>query len=238
MKPTARVDRRLEDLAEVYAIEPRGTAALRVLLDCLASDRAPTSVRDPALGVDAHVADSLAALGLPLFEGAPAIADLGAGAGVPGLVLAAARPRTHVALVESVGRKADFIEGTAERMRLANVEVVRARAEEWRAGLRACDVVTARALAALPVLVEYAAPLLRLGGSLAAWKGAVTAEEATHGHAAAAATGLERTSVHPVRPFGGAEKRTLHVYLKVMETPVRFPRRAGMAVKRPLSATS
>lgn len=238
MKRTARVDRRLEDLAEVYAIEPRGTAALRVLLNCLSSDHAPTSVRDPALGVDVHVADSLAALGLPLFEGAPAIADLGAGAGVPGLVLAAARPRSRVALVESVGRKANFIEETAERMRLANVEVVRARAEEWRAGLSACDVVTARALAPLPVLVEYAAPLLRLGGSLVAWKGAVTAEEATDGQAAAAAMGLERTSVRPVRPFGGSEKRTLHVYLKVMETPARFPRRAGMAVKRPLSATS
>lgn len=236
MKREARVERRLGELCAAYAIPPAGGDALRALLDCLAGEHAPTTVRDPARGVDVHVADSLAALALPVLDGSPTIADLGAGAGVPGLVLAAARPRARVVLVESVVRKGDFIEMAAERMGLMNVEVVRGRAEEWRAGTGACDVVTARALAALPVVVEYAAPLLRIGGALVAWKGAVSREEDLDADAAAAATGLERTEVRPVRPFRSSERRTLHLYSKVRSTPGRFPRRAGMAAKRPLSA--
>jgi 16S rRNA (guanine527-N7)-methyltransferase len=121
-------------------------------------------------------------------------------------------------------------------MGLEHVEVVWARAEEWREGIGACDVVCARALAALPVLCEYAAPLLRDGGVLVAWKGAIDATEAADGAAAAAHLGMAPEAVVPVVPFPGSERRTLHVVRKVAPTPPRFPRRAGMATKRPLSA--
>jgi 16S rRNA (guanine527-N7)-methyltransferase len=113
--------------------------------------------------------------------------------------------------------------------------VVHARAEEWAAGLGAHDVVTARALAALPVLCEYAAPLLADGGVLVAWKAAVEEGEASAGAAAAAVLGLEPGEVLAVQPFPAAERRTLHLFRKVAPTPERFPRRAGMAVKRPLA---
>ncbi len=231
-----RVARRLAELRAAYGLDDTALAALQGLLDALAGEHAPTTVRDPAQGVDVHVADSLVALELEAFAGARVIADLGAGAGVPGLVLAAARPAARVVLVESVARKGDFIEAAAERMGVANAEVVRVRAEEWLEGREACDVVTARALASLPVLVEYAAPLLRVGGTLVAWKGAVTADEATDGAAAAAMTGLREEEIRPVEPFRGSSHRTLYVYSKVTETPARFPRRAGIAAKRPLSA--
>jgi 16S rRNA (guanine527-N7)-methyltransferase len=114
---------------------------------------------------------------------------------------------------------------------LANVTVVHSRIEEWDGSV---EVVTARALAAMPVLVEYAAPLLVEGGRLIAWKGAVSPEEDAAGLAAAAVVGLRRVEVVPVVPYAGARDHTLHVFGKIAPTPDRFPRRAGMAVKRPL----
>jgi 16S rRNA (guanine527-N7)-methyltransferase len=117
---------------------------------------------------------------------------------------------------------------------LPNVVVVHARAEDWPAGVGAHDLVTARALAALPVVCEYAAPLLAEGGVLVAWKGAVEAAEADAGARAAETLGLELVGVRPVSPYPAAERRTLHVFRKVAPTPERFPRRPGMAVKRPL----
>ena len=151
-------------------------------------------------------------------------------------MLAAARPEARITLVESVSRKCEFLRTAARRMDLQNVEVAWTRAEEWQSGLGRCDVVCARALAALPVLAEYAAPLLVQDGVLIAWKGAVSPEEAADGIAAAAQLGLVVEPVRPVTPFRGSERRTLHVLRKVAPTPPEFPRRPGMATKRPLSA--
>jgi 16S rRNA (guanine527-N7)-methyltransferase len=117
---------------------------------------------------------------------------------------------------------------------LANVGVVHARAEEWPEGLGACDLVTARALAALPVLAEYAAPLLREGGSLVAWKGRRDPGDEADGAAAARELGLEVVEVRRVEPWPGARDRHLHLMSKVGQTPARYPRRPGMAAKRPL----
>ena len=139
-------------------------------------------------------------------------------------------------LVESGIRKCRYLARAVAAAGMGNVEIVHARAEEWTAGAGAHDLVTARALAALPVLCEYAAPLLALDGVLVAWKGAVEDEEAAAGLRAAQVVGLEPVGVRPVAPFPAAERRTLHVFRKVAPTPDRFPRRAGMAVKRPLGA--
>ena len=118
-----------------------------------------------------HVADSLVALDLPAVRSARRVADLGSGGGFPGLALAIALPAAHVALVESVGRKCAFLATAVSELGLGNVEVVNARAEAWPEGIGAQDLVVARALAPLPVLLEYAAPLLEPGGVLVAWKG-------------------------------------------------------------------
>jgi 16S rRNA (guanine527-N7)-methyltransferase len=193
---------------------------------------ASTAVRDPTEALERHVADSLVALELPVVASGHKIADLGSGAGWPGLALAAALPAARVALVESAIRHCRYLERAAEG--LPNVTVVHARAEEWTAGLGANDLVTARALAALPIVLEYAAPLLESGGHVVAWKGAVSAEESTSGAKAADILGLEAVAVVPVQPFPSARDRTLHVFRKVAPTPARFPRRAGMATKRPL----
>jgi 16S rRNA (guanine527-N7)-methyltransferase len=119
---------------------------------------------------------------------------------------------------------------------VTNAEVVCERVEAWEAGRGACDLVTARALAALPVVAEYAAPLLRVGGTMVAWKGRLDPREAADGAAAATALGLEVGEVVPVRPHPRARHRHLHVMRKVASTPSRFPRRPGAAAKRPLGA--
>jgi 16S rRNA (guanine527-N7)-methyltransferase len=227
---------RLEELGRRFGIAPAGIEALGAILALQADDPgASTTVRAPEQAVDRHVADSLVAIDLPEVRGARRIADLGSGAGWPGLALAAALPDARVALVESAVRRARYLERAVAAGRLENVQVVHARAEEWPDGLGANDVVTARAVAALPVLCEYAAPLLADGGVLVAWKSLVEPAEAEAGAAAGAQLGLEPVGVHAVDPYPEAERRTLHVFRKIAPTPERFPRRPGMAAKRPLS---
>ena len=181
-----------------------------------------------------HIADSLAGLEVDAVHEAARIVDLGSGAGLPGLVLAIERPEAEVVLVESVGKKCGWLERTIEELGLENVRVACARAEELEEA--PFDVVTARALAALPVLCEYAAPLLGEGGALVAWKGAVDAREEADGLQAAEVLGLVREEVRAVEPYAGSERRTLHVFRKVGPTPAGYPRRPGMAAKRPLTA--
>lgn len=229
------VEHRLSDLRERYELDDAAIAALRRVLEIQATDgHASTTVVAPEDAVDRHVADSLAALDLPEVRAAARIADLGSGAGWPGLALAAALPRTTVALVEAAARRCRYLERAVEGAGLQNVTVIHTRAEDWAAGIDSHDLVTARALAALPVLCEYAAPLLAIGGGLVAWKGEVSDEERRAGGAAAAAVGLEPLGAVAVEPYSGAGPATLHRFRKVVATPDRFPRRPGMALKRPL----
>lgn len=230
---------RIDAVAERFGVPEDGVAALRAVLALQAEDlTAPTTVRDPTAAADRHVADSLVALELPTVRGARRIADVGSGAGWPGLALAVALPEATVALVESAVRHCRYLERAVAASGLTNVEVVHARVEEWEAGIGAHDLVTARALASLPVLVEYAAPLLAAAGCLVAWKGAVDEPELEAGAAAAAMLGLEPLDVRPVVPYPEAERRTLHSFRKVAPTPPGYPRRPGMAVKRPLGTGS
>ncbi len=208
---------------------------LDAYLVALEDPSAPTSVHARKKVRNVHIADSLVALEVDAVREAGRIVDLGSGAGPPGLVLAIARPEAEVVLVESVGKKCAWLERTVEELGVENVRVVCARAEELDEA--PFDVVTARALGALPVLCEYAAPLLREGGSLVAWKGAVEAQEEADGLHAAEVLGLELVEVRAVVPYKGSERRTLHVFRKISPTPPGYPRRPGMAAKRPLSAS-
>jgi 16S rRNA (guanine527-N7)-methyltransferase len=228
---------RVAELVQTYGLPPSAQEPLERILRLLSEDgTAPTTVREPARAVDVHLADSLSGLELEVVRNARQIADLGAGAGFPGLALAVALPDARVFLVESVGKKCAFMERAIAAAGIDNAAVVCARAEEWREGIGDHDLVTARALAPLAVIAEYAAPLLGIGGSLVAWKGARDPREETDARAATAELGLATTEIRRVQPFPGAKHHHLHVYSKVMETPPRFPRRAGMARKRPPSA--
>jgi 16S rRNA (guanine527-N7)-methyltransferase len=228
---------RLREVVARYAAPPQAADSLAAILELQAADpAASTTVREPDAAIDRHVADSLVALELAPVRSARRIAEIGAGAGWPGLALAAALPGARVSLVESAARHCRYLERAIAAGRLANAAVVHARAEAWPEGLGAHDLVTARALAALPVVCEYAAPLLDDGGTLVAWKGAVDEREAADGAAAAAQLGLVPVDAVRVAPYAGARDHALHVFRKDAPTPPRFPRRPGIATKRPLSA--
>jgi 16S rRNA (guanine527-N7)-methyltransferase len=225
------------ELAATYGLDERAADRLQALGERVISDpEAPTTVRSRQGVLDDHLADSLVALRVPAVQSAQRVADLGAGGGFPGLPLAIALPAAQIFLVESNGRKCAFIQRAVDLLELGNATVVNDRAESWVAGIGAHDVVTARALAPLDVLAEYAAPLLEIGGHLVAWRGKREAEGEAQAARAAEILGL---SVHPpvqVFPYPAAAHRYLHLMSKVRETPERFPRRPGMARKRPLGA--
>lgn len=229
------LDGQVRELTRRYGLAPRARAQLSTILTTLAvDDRAPTTVRASEEAIDAHLADSLVALEVNLVRSAKRLADIGTGAGFPGLALAVALPRSEVWLVESQTKKCQFLRGMIAAAGIDNAFVVERRAEEWPDGLGAHDVVLARALASAPVVLEYAAPLLALGGVLVDWRGRRDTEDEEAALEAAGQLGLQLLEIRSVRPFEEARDRHLHVYSKVRETPDRFPRRAGMARKRPL----
>jgi 16S rRNA (guanine527-N7)-methyltransferase len=234
-KPPADPAARIADLAERYDLPDEAPGRLERLRRLLVEDPlAPTAVRDPLKVLDDHLADSLVALELAPVRAARSMADLGSGAGLPGLPLAIALPEAGVSLVESTARKCEFLARAIIACGVENARAVQARAESWPEGVEAFDVVTARALGPLEVVVEYAAPLLTIGGVLVVWRGRRDAEAEAAAERAAAELGLEPTQIGQVQPFPGAEHRHLHLMSKVTSTPRGFPRRPGMALKRPL----
>jgi len=234
----AELGGRLAALAARHGLPSDAAERLERLLLALAREAdPPTTVRDPGRAIDLHIADSLAALELDVVRAAGLVADLGAGAGFPGLPLAIALACARVELVESARRKCGVIDRLAEAAGVANARTVTARAEELasHAGRERYDLVTARALARLPVVVEYAAPLLAPGGALVVWRGARDEREERAGDAAAEEVGLSTGTVLRAEPFAGAHSRHLELFTKSAPTPDRFPRRAGIAAKRPLA---
>ena len=160
--------------------------------------------------------------------------DIGSGAGLPGLPLAMALPGAKFVLLESSIRKCRFIERVVEACDLANVEVVHSRVEQWGEGAGRFEVAMARAVAPLDVIVEYFAPLLKLGGAALAWRGRrdLLADEAAG--RAAQLLGMNGPELRRVQPYSEVQERYLYLFSKVRETPPEFPRRPGLAVKRPL----
>ncbi len=226
----------LSTLGERYGLDDRQLDQLDAVLDGLAADeRAPTTVRDPGEAVDIHLADSLVALEIDRVRSARRMADIGTGAGFPGLALAVALPACEMRLLESQSKKCQFVRRVIVAAQVDNARVVEGRAEEWPEGLGAHDAVLARALAPSPVVLEYAAPLLERGGVLVDWRGRRDAAQEKAALEAADQLGLERVEARSVKPFATARDRHLHVYLKVEDTPPKFPRRGGMARKKPLA---
>ena len=239
MSGPASTARQVAALTHRFGLPEASEAGFHALLTLLTEDPlAPTTIRDPGQAVRDHLADALVALEFPEIRAAGSLADLGAGAGVPGLPLAIAQPQTTVFLLESDRRKCDFIARAAALAGATNAVVVPERVESWADGLGRCDVVTARALAPLAVVAEYAAPLLRAGGALIAWRGRRDPAEETAGAAAAAQLGLRYEPPVAVSPHAAATHRHLQRMVKVAPTPDRFPRRPGMARKRPLGSPS
>jgi 16S rRNA (guanine527-N7)-methyltransferase len=195
-----------------------------------------TSLSEPWAIEQQHFLDALSLLGIAAVREARDLVDVGSGGGLPALVLAIALPETLVVALESVNKKCDFIRRAAATLGLENAEVECARAEDYGRGRgrERFDVAVARAVAGLPVLAELCLPLVRVGGTLVAMKGAISNQECMEGEKAIAILGGEEASVVPVEPFSGAENRCLVVARKRTRTPGSFPRRAGVPERKPL----
>ena len=195
-------------------------------LEALVAGPGVTAVRDLAEARRVHVDDALAAA--ELVRDGPVV-DVGSGGGSPGIPLAAVRPELHVDLLEAQRRKCSFLASAAAGF--PNVAVVCARAEEHgRAdGREAYGTAVAQALAPPPVALEWCLPLVRVGGRVILLAGEVDLERA-----AAAAEPVGGGPPEAVALPGGI-RRSLLLVAKVRPTPERFPRRPGVARKRPLA---
>ena len=214
---------------------PAGRAALEKVLALLAEERASVSSVVDERAWQVHVVDSLTGLEVAELREAAHIADVGAGAGFPGLAVAIALPSSRIDLIESVSRKCAFIERAIEAAGIANAAVLDTRSEDWAAseGRELYDAVTARAVGRLSTLAELASPLLKPNGVLVAWKGKRDPEEESQLERAAESLAMAPESVLDVGDRAGSQHRHLHIIRKTGPTPDNLPRRPGMAKKRP-----
>jgi 16S rRNA (guanine527-N7)-methyltransferase len=216
-------------------LDPAGREALGRVLELLARERASVSSVVDERAWKVHVADSLTGLDVPELRAAGRIADVGAGAGFPGLALAVALPDAQVDLIESIGRKCDFMRSAIEAAGISNATALNSRSEDWASaeGRDAYDVVTARAVGRLSTLAELASPLLKPNGLLIAWKGKRDADEESQLERAAESLAMRPEQVLDVGDRAGSEHRHLHVIRKSGPTPANLPRNPGIAKKRP-----
>ncbi|MCG3204537.1 MAG: Ribosomal RNA small subunit methyltransferase G [Elusimicrobia bacterium] len=198
-----------------------------------------TALREPKHIALGHFADSLAPMVIDqVFEIKHAHAiDIGTGAGFPGLPLKVINPDWRMALVESIGKKCDFLRAVVGSLELNRVEVHQKRSEELahdKAHREKYDFAFARALSSLSTLIEYGLPFLKMGGLLIAHRGRTAADEASRVNVALEQLGGEISEVrhYEIPELGGS--RSLVVIKKVRPTSKHYPRRTGVASKRPL----
>ncbi len=195
-----------------------------------------TAITDPEEVLIKHFLDSLSLLVVYDRPGARLL-DIGAGAGFPGLPLKIVRPQWQVMLLEATGKKVTFLRHVIETLQLKNVVAMHGRAEELahKAEYRASfDVVTARAVASLPTLLEYAAPFCRVGGKIILLKKGDLAEELIEGKRAAQQAGAVLEDDVTVRLPGLDDGRRLLIWEQVRKCPAQYPRSGAAIAKRPL----
>jgi 16S rRNA (guanine527-N7)-methyltransferase len=212
-------------------------ATITRVLELLSEERASvSSITEPDRAWRVHVEDSLTGLEVEHLREARRIADIGSGAGFPGLVLAVALPKSKLDLIESIGRKCEFIQRSIDAAEIPNANVINARSEELAAldaHRESYDAVTARAVGRLSTLAELASPLLREDGVLVAWKGKRDPEEEAQLERAADQLAMHPEQILDVGDRAGSKHRHLHILRKLGPTSSDLPRRPGMAKKRP-----
>ena len=184
-----------------------------------------------------HIIDSLTAYDAALFDGARTLIDVGTGAGLPGIPLAVYVPHLTVTLLDSLNKRVRFLTEVTAAMGLPNVRCIHARAEEAARTAEhraAYDIAVSRAVARLPVLLEYTLPFVRVGGTLLALKGRAYAEEQKEARRAAEVLGGGRITARPVHLPGLDDVRAILTVTKERQTPAIYPRGGGAPARRPL----
>ena len=196
-----------------------------------------TSIRSPAEIRVKHFLDSLSCLKGMTLTGGMCLIDVGTGAGFPGLVFKIYQPGIHLTLVESVGKKTKFCQEVVRQLGLRDVEILTSRAEEVGREKRhreMYDWAVARAVAGLPILVEYLLPLVRVGGRMLAQKGDTAHAELESAANAIRLLGGKAEPLVPVQLPGIPDRRYLVIVRKDRPTPGDYPRRVGLPLKQPL----
>src|SRR6266566_3057839 len=199
-----------------------------------------TAITDPEEVLLRHFLDSLSLL-LVYDRAETRLLDIGTGAGFPGLPLKIVRPQWQITLIEATNKKVLFLRHVIDTLQLDDVVTVHGRAEElahqrqYRARF---DIVTARAVASLPSLLEYCAPFCRTGGFTILPKKGDLEEELAQGKRAARQAGAVLKDDVAVRLPGLDDGRRLLVWEQVKKCPAQFPRSGTVMAKKPLGKTS
>lgn len=191
-----------------------------------------TAITEESEVLEKHFYDCL--LGLRLVNPGNEVADVGTGAGFPGMVFKIARPDIHLTLIEPTEKKCVFLREVISQLNLKDVTVANERAEDYVQKHReSYDLVTARAVAALPVLAELCMPLVKMNGTFLAMKGSRGKEEARLAQDACGKMGCDGKDFHEDRLPNGDERYNL-VYVKHRHTPPQYPRSYAKIKKKPL----
>ncbi|MCB8816824.1 16S rRNA (guanine(527)-N(7))-methyltransferase RsmG [Desulfosporosinus shakirovi] len=193
-----------------------------------------TRITDPQEVILKHFIDSMV---LAKFIQGIHLADLGTGAGFPGIPLKIMRPELKVVLIDSLKKRLDFLDVVIEKLDLQDINTIHARAEDFgrdRKYRRHFDTVSSRAVARLPTLLEYALPVLKIEGRFLAAKGLQADQElAESGRALKILGGMSEGIAH-FNLGSSAEHRAVILIRKVGQTPSQYPRKAGTPSKSPI----
>lgn len=196
-----------------------------------------TAITEPEEVAVKHMVDSLLAYD-PSFAG-KTMADVGTGAGFPGVPLKIYCPQLQVTLIDSLGKRLKFLETVIATLGLKGIRTEHLRAEDAGRNKKhreAYDLVTARAVARLSVLSEYCLPLVKKGGQFIALKGSKYAEEIAEGQEAVKLLGGKLVSSEEVKLPGLDDGRAIVKIAKLKATPAQYPRKAGTPEKQPLGS--
>lgn len=194
-----------------------------------------TRIVEPNEVILKHFIDSMV---LSKFIEGKSFADLGTGAGFPGIPLKILRPELKVVLMDSLKKRLDFLDLVIDNLGLTGVKTVHARAEDFGRDVRfrgSFDTVSSRAVARLPVLLEYALPTLKVNGLFLAPKGLQAEEELSEAQKALEMIGGKLEKIEHLNLGEGAEHRAIIIIRKTQETSSRYPRQAGTPTKKPIS---
>lgn len=197
-----------------------------------------TAITEPEEVAVKHFIDSLLAFEKGVFEG-KSLADVGTGAGFPGVPLKIYCPSLKVTLIDSLSKRLKFLQQVIDELELENISCVHLRAEDAgrnKSYREKFDLVTARAVARLSVLSEYCLPLVKKDGMFVALKGSKFAEEIEEGKAALKILGGKLLSAEPVKLPGLDDGRAIIKIAKIKATPAQYPRKAGTPEKQPLGS--
>ncbi len=184
-----------------------------------------------------HFLDSLSIINFPTVKGAQYIMDIGTGAGFPGIPLKIYYPNKSLTLIDSQKKKIEFVDKVIEKLKIKDISTVHGRAEDigrQKEHRERYDIVVSRAVAPLPVLLEYAIPFVRIGGQFIAYKGPNIYKEIEEAKNAIDILGVKIDDVKEIKVPYSDKTHILLILNKITKTDKTYPRSAGKPKKSPL----